>query len=609
MRFLFMRWLLVVVLSVQAGCISSLWTSDKSTDLAQKTEPPADARPKTRLIGDLTRSVGMNYFKVENVGLVTNLQGSGSDPPASSHRGTLLGEMQSHKVDSPNRLLASPNTSLALVRGFIPPGAKKGDRFDVEVYLPTQSQTKSLYRGWLMRTRLREVAVVNNTVHSGHVASLAGGPLLLLSLFRGTDDQYDATRALILGGGEVRTGRLLGLNVTSDYSSIRTSSRIGAAINARFHGYHRGAKRGLATPQRDNYIALDIHPRYRNNIARYLNVIQSIAISERPEDRIARMELLGRQLLDPATASRAALQLEALGEESLATLKAGLHSTEADVRFYAAEALAYLDEEDAAPVLAQLAESEPAFRWHAMAALSAMDHVSSLDALTGLLDVTSAETRNGAFQALRARNPDSPLSRGTNLADFYYHVVPTQGPPMVHFSMARRPEVVVYGHGQTVNTSGFFYAGPSIMIRRLDAQRLKITRFTTGQPDQVETCSHDLASLIRGIVNVGGGYSEILQGLQEAKKKGYVTARLLVGARPKRGRTYHRVVDGANGQDSGEQGNRDAATPVPELFSNRLLASAPSKSGNNDQGKSVPKVADGESEKNFFGTMKSWFAW
>ncbi|MEO2020956.1 MAG: hypothetical protein ABGX05_03960, partial [Pirellulaceae bacterium] len=122
-------------------------------------------------------------------------------------------------------------------------------------------------------------------------------------------------------------------------------------------------------------------------------------------------------------------------------------------------------------------------------------------------------------------------------------------------------------------------------------------------------CPHDLASLIRGIVNVGGGYSEILQGLQEAKKKGYITARLLVGARPKRGRTYHRVVDGVNGQDSRTRDNLDAASPVPELFANRLLAPVPSKDGHKDPEKSVPQVAAGESENNFFGTMKSWFSW
>ena len=259
----------------------------------------------------------------------------------------------------------------------------------------------------------------------------------------------------------------------SDYSSIRISSRIGAAINARFHGYQHGAKRGLATPQRDNFIVLDVHPRYRNNTTRYVRVIQSIAVAERPELRLARLDRLGDQLLQPEMAADVALQLEAIGEESVPLLKNGLRSDDPQVRFYAAEALAYLDQNEAAHVLAKLAESEPAFRWHAMAALSAMDHVSALDALSDLLDVTSAETRNGAFQALRARNPDSPLAKGTNLADFYYHVVPSKGPEMIHFSMARRPEIVVFGNRQTVNVSSFFYAGPSIMVRRLDDQRFE----------------------------------------------------------------------------------------------------------------------------------------
>ena len=605
MRLPLLKSLLTACLLVQVGCISSLSKSGGPGDTAG---PVADVvQPETRLIGDMTRSLGMNYFKVENVGLVTNLLGTGSDPAASGHRAALLGEMQSHKVDSPNRLLASANTSLVLVRGFVPPGAKKGDRFDVEVYVPSQSKTTNLSRGWLMRTRLREVAVVNNTVHSGHVASLAGGPLLLLSLFKGTDDHYNATRSLVLGGGEVRTSRSLGLTVDSEYSSIRTSSRIGAAINARFHGYHRGAKRGLATPQRDNYIVLDIHPRYRNNISRYIRVVQSIAIAERPEARIARLERLGRQLLDPQSAAEVALQLEALGDEGVPVLETGLRSRDDQVRFYSAEALAYLDKDEAAPVLAQFAESEPAFRWHAMAALSAMDHVSALDALSGLLDVVSAETRNGAFQALRARNPDSPLAAGTNLADFYYHVLPSEGPAMIHFSMARRPEIVVYGQGQTVDVTGFFYAGPSIMVRRLDDQRLKITRFISGQPDQVETCSDKLGSLIGGVVNVGGGYSELLQGLQEAKKKGFIKSRVLVGARPKRGRTYFRLDDQQRGSDSPSLSGIDAASPVPELFSNRLLTSSAAERASEPQEKVESAARAEEPKKSFFGKMRDWF--
>ena len=93
----------------------------------------------------------------------------------------------------------------------------------------------------------------------------------------------------------------------------------------------------------------------------------------------------------------------------------------------------------------------------------------------------------------------------------------------------------------------------------------------TGQPDQIETCSHELGSLIRGIVNVGGGYSELLQGLQEAKKKGYLSARMLVGARPRKGRTYYRVADRRNAKELESPSNIEPTQPVPELFMNRII--------------------------------------
>ena len=111
MRFRFMSQVLAICLLAQVGCTSSLWKSGVPGEPALEAEQ--QAQTETRLIGDFTRPVGMNYFKVENVGLVTNLLGTGSDPVASGHRATLLGEMQSHKVDSPNRLLASPNTLAA----------------------------------------------------------------------------------------------------------------------------------------------------------------------------------------------------------------------------------------------------------------------------------------------------------------------------------------------------------------------------------------------------------------------------------------------------------------------------------------------------------------
>ena len=145
------------------------------------------------------------------------------------------------------------------------------------------------------------------------------------------------------------------------------------------------------------------------------------------------------------------------------------------------------------------------------------------------------------------------------------------------------------------------------MVRRLDGQRLKITRFMSGQPDQVETCSRELGSLVRGIVNVGGGYSELLQGLQEAKKKGYLGARMLVGARPRKGRTYYRVEDRQDAQNLESHAKFEPSHPVPELFRNRLLTT-PAAEGDSDTPEKVESpVGSEKSEESFFGKMRDWF--
>jgi hypothetical protein len=48
----------------------------------------------------------------------------------------LVDEMQTRSVGSPNTLLASPTTSLVLVRAVLPPGVKKDDRIDVQNGMP-----------------------------------------------------------------------------------------------------------------------------------------------------------------------------------------------------------------------------------------------------------------------------------------------------------------------------------------------------------------------------------------------------------------------------------------------------------------------------------------
>ena len=103
-----------------------------------------DEAPVVQMVGDVTIPFGRPEIVVEGVALVTGLRGQGSDPPNSQHRGMLLDERRRHNVQDPERLLASKDTSLVLVRGTIRMGMKKGDRFDIELRVPGRDETRSL---------------------------------------------------------------------------------------------------------------------------------------------------------------------------------------------------------------------------------------------------------------------------------------------------------------------------------------------------------------------------------------------------------------------------------------------------------------------------------
>ena len=269
--------------------------------------------------------------------------------------------MQSHEVSQPQTLLEDPANSLVVVRGWLPPGVQKGDPFDIEVVVPPKSKTTSLRGGYLLRSRLREMAVMDNAVRSGHVVGLAQGSVVVDSVFEGTSDEVLETRGGVLGGGQSQTTRPLGIAIRGD-ATVRQSALIGTAINERFQKSDRSGQNGVARPMRDNYIEIAMHPRYKNNVTRYMRVIRAIALRETPGERLMRIESLDAACWIPCPRPEPRCNWRRLAKTPRILLK-GLASSDPEVRFYSAEALAYLDREEAAAVLAWAAENESAMRW------------------------------------------------------------------------------------------------------------------------------------------------------------------------------------------------------------------------------------------------------
>ncbi len=519
-----------------------------------------EAQKKDYLIGDLAVPYGLYPVKVEAVGLVTGLRGTGSDARPGPQRQALMGQMQKQAVASPNALLASGNTSMVLVRGVLRPGIQKGDHFDLEVRVPSQSDTTSLRGGWLMPVDLQELQVMSdNRLHSGKVLGEAQGPLLVDPSAKEKTDRVELCRGLVLGGGLCKQSRNLAVVLKPDKQSIRNASRVETAVNRRFVTFTKGIKTGMAKAKTDQFVELKVHPRYKDNIDRYVQVVRALPLRESEAEQTERVAKLEKQLFDPQTSAQAALELEAIGKQGADTLRKALKAGDPEVRFYAAESLAYLDETGEADVLARIAKQQPAFRVFALAALAEMNDVSASENLRELLNVPCAETRYGAFRALWTMNHNDSLVMGENLGgQFGYHVLDTSGPPMIHVTKSKRPEIVLFGANQQLSTPLAVEAGNQIMVTGNKPGEIIVSRFAVHEPDQKRFVSTRVDDVIRAIVALGGTYPDVVQALQEAKARGCLAGRFEVDAIPEAGRSYTR--NGGRSEGATDEAQEHART-------------------------------------------------
>lgn len=519
--------ILVVVLAciMVSGCAGPAIRS-QSPEVAALVTLEAD----TKLVGDYTAPWGLNPQRIERAALVTGLPDSGCDPPPGLQRQQLMADMQARGVVDPNKLLASKSTALVWVHAYLPPGVRKGDRFDIYVEVPPDNDTTSLDGGWLMETRLAEMAVLGNRVRDGHVLGMAEGPLLVDPVSQGTLDSVAKLRARVPGGGVSLTDRSIGLILGPEHRSVALSKRIGDSINKRFHAVIKGTKRGVATPKTDRFIDLEVPSVYKNNLARFVRVVRCVAVVEPPAGRHMRMELLARQLADPVTAPAAALRLEAIGKEAVPTLRDALDAKDAEVRFAAAEALAYLGESLAAEQLAEAASALRSARPAALAALSVIDDANGLDALQGLLASTSAETRYGAFRALWRMDPSAPLIRGEQLGDACsLHVLDVEGPPLIHATRSHRPEIVLFGSSHPL-ADGLRAEAGSALVVVVEGSTATVSRFLPGEPDEHRETPARVEAVVRAIIELGGSYPDAIQFLQQASSSRCLDSRLAFDA-------------------------------------------------------------------------------
>lgn len=528
---------------------------------AKKTKeaPP----PKVEeTVGNLTFIQSAAEIKLEGVGLVVGLDDTGVDPPPSPYRTKLIEDMRRASIENPNQWLKNPKVSMVVVRMTIPAGVSMKDRLDANVELAPANGTKSLAGGHLLECRLREVMVLGGSVREGGDFAFVAGPVMTGS--QAEPDNLKIGR--ILGGARVRKEIPFQLILNETRRSFRTSAMIEAVVNQRFPQTEGVEQKGSVKAKTDQYLELKVPRIYHQNQDRYFRVVKLLPMVDSPALRAQRTAAWGRDLLDPTKAGIAALRLEGLGPNALEVLKIGLQSANPQVKFFAAEAMAYLNDPGGAEVLAETAKARPEFRAYALAALAATDQAAFHMALRRLMETADVEVRYGAFNALRTVAPDDPFLGQVRILDdprttepedeaddslavaitrsankhrktdpFSLYLVDCDGPPMIHVARTRRCEIVVFGRSQKLLPPIVLGRGPYLLNASENDQTVQISKIVPskfGDGDSKVESGLEMGDVLRRAANLGATYPELVAILQAAERQKNLAGPLVVDAVP-----------------------------------------------------------------------------
>jgi hypothetical protein len=563
-----------LVFAVLAGCVLAGCVSPQARlQMAEDAEAKKDLSIRT--IGDIAEIGAYNPIQASGIGLVTGLDGTGGTPD-TPYRKQLEQHLRKQRIEHVKEILDSPDNALVLVTTFIKPGARVGDRFDVEIWLPPGSKATSLAGGTLQLCTLRDhqssKALVPESVGSdhalqGHILAHARGPLIV-GLGEGTTTE-ERKKALVWRGAASHIDFPYWLALRKDSSSSRALNAVAERLNFLFQqDPQRLAKMSQQTQlmfqlddvaqqinhkvsgsadthtakAKPDHVELTVPYNYRLNPERFAYVTRMVPLADDADQLVRYKRRIQKLLVDPAEAIMAARRLEALGRDSLPPLRQGLTSEHPLVRFACAEALAYLADPSGTEELGQLAAHHPLLASGCVIALASLDEPGSRRRLNEMLSEGDPALRSTAFAMLRElAEHDSPeagvktpwggpyreyLVRnlgGEQLnGSFWLHRVAPRSSRMVCFAADTRAEVVLFGEGIALNGSVRTLAGPAeefVLTYESGSDKCVVSRISRQLGRRQTLCPPTLEDIIRAMAALGAEYSDVVDLLRKLDER------------------------------------------------------------------------------------------
>lgn len=482
--------LTALTLSIAAVCAVGISSS------GCRTEPPPK-RPVARyqmlplrkvppfMVGSVFQQCdlsGTDPLNISSYGLVSHLRNTGDSTAPTAVRTWMLDYMAKRGFGQqrlgynapqyqPEAVLNDPQFAIVRVDGYLAPGARKGQTFDIFVSALPESRTTSLAHGELYET---DLAVGGAEVGGANInrVAIGAGPIFVNPAYTlaGNEISKQGKTSLrygvVMDGGIVSVDRAIGLRIREPEKSL--SEHIADRINDRFQGVgdmmsHGGRNWGqniVAVAQDEGRVNFYVPARYRGDWEHFSGVVMHLYMRGDPAFAL----LKGRELAAEAVKPDAPLQdityaWEALGPVALPTILPLMSDTHPDVAFAAARAAAFLDDPSSLTALMQIAQDpRSSFQVSAVNTLAALPPTEQInEMLRQLLNMPNAQVRIAAYQAL-AHNKDPYIFTRVIKDRFVLDIVPCEGPTMIYASRTGIPRIAIIGQRVNISTPIMFSA-------------------------------------------------------------------------------------------------------------------------------------------------------
>lgn len=467
--------------------------------------------------------------RISNFGLVVNLPGTGDGTAPTYVREYIMKQMKVHgfgMADSdfrhitPEKSIDDPERRNAIVRvdGFMHPGIRKGEWFDVVVSALQDSGVTSLANGDLYTTELKfGGADTTNPNGIPTVEATARGkvflsPDLVLNPQASSSDRnasrLSRRQGVVLYGGVALRDQPLILRLRAPQRSVMR--QIEGRINQHFSSEGK-----VAEAKNEAIMHLTVPVAFHGDWERFIGVAMHLYLDGRPEILAVKAHDLAMEALKPnAPLQDISFAWEAMGEAALPSITPLMNPRYAqDVQFAAARAAAFIGDPGAPTALVRIAATPGnPFRADAVRTLGSLrTNPGAERMLRQLLDSDSALVRIEAYKVLAVRN--SPYVVPTAMPkpgkdeQFYLDLVPSGSTPLVYASRSGVPRLAIMGKKVAIQTPLTFRALDDRLTITSDPQTGGLTVFyrpTYGGRSIKILSRPELSELVGWL----GGYSE-----------------------------------------------------------------------------------------------------